>query len=98
MGALLMAYTILRVPYCKYSLMGPILRIKASLVEVRPPGVYPKRGSASDRSGLHRSAGAGFRSVAGSGRVIYICLGVSENREPKYSTLNSRILIIRTPE
>ena len=29
---------------------------------------------------------------------IYIYMGVAENRGPQYSTLNSRILIIRIPK
>ena len=37
-----------------------------------------------------------------SGQIVVSCwvfyLGVSENRGPQYSTLNSRILIIRTPK
>ena len=28
---------------------------------------------------------------------VFVNLGVSENRGPSYSTLNNRILIIRTP-
>ena len=61
------------------------------------------------RSGLYGgaycglvAAGIAVTSEAEKARIqnlISACihLGVSENRGPKYSTLNSRVLIIRTP-
>ena len=46
----------------------------------------------SAKSTTERLGGSGFQD----GWVFY--LGISENRGPKYRTLNSRILIIRTPK
>ena len=37
------------------------------------------------------------QAAALEGGKSYAHMGVSKNRGPKYSTLNSRILIIRTP-
>ena len=44
-------------------------------------------------SALHKRLTPGLRYLSG-----LIQLGVSENRGPSYSTLNSRILIIWTPK
>ena len=52
------------------------------------------------RQGPHTSVEA-VLSHAGDSlpkRHAYTYMGVSENRGPQYSTLNSRILIIRTPK
>ena len=34
----------------------------------------------------------------GPNSIIVVYMGISENRGPSYSTLNRRILIVRTPE
>ena len=67
-----------------------LLGLGSQVLHLHPIVRFPARA-------LRRGTCRGGHNYCGPNLWAYNYMGVSENRGPQYSTLNSRILIIRTP-